>query len=289
MAIWCVRARPTARSSGRKISARISTASRAIGPMPSRCWSTATWWSAPPAAIRPRSSALNKTDGSVVWQCAVPGGDPAGYASIVIGDVGGVRQYIQFLGKGLVGIDAKSGKFLWRYDKTSNGSMNAPTPIFSNSSVSAPRPARGLPREACRRGRQDHAHRSLSLAKLQNHHGGLVLVGDNIYGTASRLMCVDFATGKVQWKTVRSARVRSPPLMAASMCEARTARWPSWTPVRPPIRKPANHSRWEQLEELLAPSRDRQRPPAARDQGTLNSYDVKAAAGAKSSAKVQSK
>jgi outer membrane protein assembly factor BamB len=39
------------------------------------------------------------------------------------------------------------------------------------------------------------------LAKLQTHHGGLVLVGDSVYGTSSAaLMCVDFATGKLQWE-----------------------------------------------------------------------------------------
>ena len=132
--------------------------------------------------------ALNKTDGGVVWQCAVPGGDPAGYASIVIGDVGGVRQYIQFLGKGLVGIDAKSGKFLWRYDKTSNGSMNAATPIFSNSSVfsASTRKGAGLAKLAAE-GDKVTPTEVYFLAKLQNHHGGLVLVGDSIYGTASAL------------------------------------------------------------------------------------------------------
>jgi len=30
---------------------------------------------------------------------------------------GGVKQYVQFLQKGIVAVEAKTGKFLWRYDK----------------------------------------------------------------------------------------------------------------------------------------------------------------------------
>ena len=36
------------------------------------------------------------------------------------------RQYVQFLGKGVVGVDAKTGKFLWRYDETGKGAGQHP-------------------------------------------------------------------------------------------------------------------------------------------------------------------
>ncbi len=227
--------------------------------------------------------ALNKADGSVVWQCAVPGGDPAGYASIVIGDVGGVRQYIQFLGKGLVGIDAKSGKFLWRYDKTSNGSMNAPTPIFSNSSVfsASTRKGAGLAKLAAE-GDKITPTEVYSQAKLQNHHGGLVLVGDSIYGTASALMCVDFATGKVQWED-RSVGKGS--IAAAdghlyvrgengqvALVDASPAAYKElgrFTPEGSSSKNCWPHPVIANGHLLL------------RDQGTLSSYDVKATDGAK--------
>ncbi|MBI3838579.1 MAG: PQQ-like beta-propeller repeat protein [Planctomycetia bacterium] len=60
--------------------------------------------------------ALNKKTGDTVWKSAVPGGDEAGYASIIVVNSGGIKQYVQFLQKGLVGVEAKTGKFLWRYD-----------------------------------------------------------------------------------------------------------------------------------------------------------------------------
>ena len=78
--------------------------------------------------------ALNKASGEVVWKAAVPGGDPAGYASaIIVND--GRKQYVQFTGKGIVGVDAKTGQFLWRYDEASKGPANMATPVASGSYV----------------------------------------------------------------------------------------------------------------------------------------------------------
>ena len=57
-------------------------------------------------------AALNKKTGDVIWKSEVPGGDEAGYASIVADEVGGLKQYIQFLQHGVVGVDAKTGTFL---------------------------------------------------------------------------------------------------------------------------------------------------------------------------------
>ena len=59
--------------------------------------------------------ALNKKTGALLWKSAVPGGDPAGYASAIIVQAAGRKQYVQLLSKGLVGVDAKTGQFLWRY------------------------------------------------------------------------------------------------------------------------------------------------------------------------------
>jgi outer membrane protein assembly factor BamB len=73
--------------------------------------------------------ALNKKTGAVIWKSAVPGGDAAAYSSAIVAEPVGRKQYIQFLDKGVVGVDAKTGQFLWRYEKTSTGPANIPTPI----------------------------------------------------------------------------------------------------------------------------------------------------------------
>jgi outer membrane protein assembly factor BamB len=74
--------------------------------------------------------ALNKKTGKLLWKSVVPSGEQAAYASVIAVTIAGSKQYVQFLQKGLVGVDAKSGKFLWRYDKTAQGSpANIPTPV----------------------------------------------------------------------------------------------------------------------------------------------------------------
>jgi glucose dehydrogenase len=80
--------------------------------------------------------ALNKNTGEVLWKCALPEGDEAAYASAIVVEVGGVRQYVQLLQKGLVGVEAKSGKFLWRFDKpVSRYGANIPSPVVSDGIV----------------------------------------------------------------------------------------------------------------------------------------------------------
>jgi outer membrane protein assembly factor BamB len=147
--------------------------------------------------------ALNKTDGKVVWECAIPEGDPAGYASVIVCDVGGIRQYVQFMQKGVVGVEAKTGKFLWRYTNTSDNSlnMNIPTPVFHDSHILTATMVKGAGLiKLARDGDKMTVDEVYFNKKLQNHHGGLVLVGDHIYGTNSgALVCMDFKTGKEMW------------------------------------------------------------------------------------------
>ena len=44
-------------------------------------------------------------------------------------EAAGRRQYVQFLAKGVVGVDAATGRFLWRYDQTGKGPANMATPV----------------------------------------------------------------------------------------------------------------------------------------------------------------
>ena len=146
--------------------------------------------------------ALNKKTGEVVWKSAVPGGDKAAYASIIVVDVGGVKQYVQFVEKGLVGVDAKTGKFLWRYEKTAQGSpANMPTPVARDGFVySATNRGGGGLVKLTTAGDAVKAEEVYFDKKLPTAIGGAVLVGDHLYGVAGNaLMCAEFATGKEKW------------------------------------------------------------------------------------------
>jgi outer membrane protein assembly factor BamB len=148
--------------------------------------------------------ALKKKDGGTVWKSAVPGGDPAAYASPVAVEVGGVRQYVQFLANGLVGVEARTGKFLWRYDKTKDPAANIPTPVFHDGCVfsSTSRNGSGLVRLKAAGGTVSAEQVYFNRLKL-NSIGGVVRVGDYLYGTDARgqLVCVEFKTGKEKWRS----------------------------------------------------------------------------------------
>lgn len=147
--------------------------------------------------------ALNKTTGDVIWKSAVPGGDQAAYSSIIVVTAGALKQYVQFLGKGLVGVDGKTGKFLWRYDKTAQNSMaNIPTAeAYKNYLYSATgQGGCGLIALAVS-GNSVDVHEVYFNKKLPNAIGGAVEVNGFLYGTTKGgLQCVEFTTGKVKWQ-----------------------------------------------------------------------------------------
>jgi outer membrane protein assembly factor BamB/protein-L-isoaspartate O-methyltransferase len=59
--------------------------------------------------------ALDRKSGEIVWKCAFPGGDVAAHSVLVVAEIGGVRQYVNHLGKTMVGVAAADGKLLWTY------------------------------------------------------------------------------------------------------------------------------------------------------------------------------
>ena len=145
--------------------------------------------------------ALKRDSGATIWKCAVPGGDDAAYASPIVVEAGGVKQYVTFLGKGLVGVDAKTGKFLWRYEDTAKGSpANIPSPVAKDGYVysATARGGGGLVKISA--GADGASAEQVYFdKKLPTAIGGAVLVGEQLYGTGSVLICADFATGKVRW------------------------------------------------------------------------------------------
>jgi outer membrane protein assembly factor BamB len=146
--------------------------------------------------------ALNKKTGQLLWKSSVPGGDQAAYASVIVVTVAGVKQYVQFLQKGLVGVDAKSGKFLWRYDKTAEGSpANIPTPVARDGYIysATGRGGGGLIQLKANQNPAE-VEQVYSSPRLPTAIGGAVLLGDYLYGTTSQaLVCAEFKTGEIKW------------------------------------------------------------------------------------------
>ena len=163
--------------------------------------------------------ALDKLTGTAVWKAKLPevgpaGRDGAGFSSVVATEAAGLRQYVQLVGRGVVGIDARDGRFLWGYNAIANETANIPTPVVHNEFVFA---ANGytagsvLLKLVADGGQNDEPRRvkaemvySLSGSQFQNHHGGVVKLGDFLFaghGNNNGLpTCLEFKTGRVIWK-----------------------------------------------------------------------------------------
>ncbi len=148
--------------------------------------------------------ALNKKNGEVAWQASVPGNDHADYSSAIKCEIGGVKQYVQFMGGGVVAVAAADGKFLWRYDRPHNGTANCATPIQQGNLVFAASGygnGGGLAKISVTNG--GFAAQQVYFTKdMKNHHGGMVLVDGYLYGSDNPglLTCIDFKSGKVMWQ-----------------------------------------------------------------------------------------
>jgi outer membrane protein assembly factor BamB len=173
--------------------------------------------------------ALDKRTGRLLWKAPVKDAGGAGYASIVATEVGGIRQYITILGRsgGIVGVDARDGKLLWRYNRMANGTANIPTPIVKDDLVfcstgygAGSALLRLVPSQD---GTVDvNEVYFLEGNKLQNHHGGVVLLGDHIYGghghNAGHPFCLNVKDGSFAWPPERGPGDGSAAVVCADGC-----------------------------------------------------------------------
>jgi outer membrane protein assembly factor BamB len=164
--------------------------------------------------------ALNKSTGEQVWACKLPKfedkvglngkdlKDGAGYASVVISHGGGVKQYVQLVGRGLIGVRASDGELLWQYDQVANGTANIPTAlvdgdyVFTSTGYNTGSALLRLTAQADGGVKAEEVY-WLEATELQNKHGGMVLVDGYIYcghGNGTGLpACIELKTGKIAW------------------------------------------------------------------------------------------
>jgi outer membrane protein assembly factor BamB len=155
-----------------------------------------------PGGPKASLAALNKKTGDVIWTAEVPEGGEAAYASPVIAEAGGVKQYVQFLRNGVAGVAAKDGKFLWLFGREPT-TTNCSTPIVRDGYVFESHAGPGGNGCALLKLTPDApGYQEVYFKKkaLDNHHGGVVLVGDHVYGTTSQVLaCVELKTGEQKW------------------------------------------------------------------------------------------
>lgn len=143
-------------------------------------------------------AALDKMSGKVAWQSR-DFTDAAHYASVVPAEPHGLRQYVQLTEQSIVGIAADSGKTLWK-SPFPGATAVIPTPIYRDTYVYVTAGYQAgcklLQILADQKPKEIYANKT-----MQNHHGGVVLVGDHIYGHSDRggWLCQKFLTGEQVW------------------------------------------------------------------------------------------
>ena len=167
--------------------------------------------------------ALEKDTGKELWKCKAPefngkGKPGAGYGSAVISMGAGVKQYVQMTGRGVIGVRASDGKFLWGYDKSANDVANISTPVvigdhvFSSTAYGAGAGLVKLVKDGADGVKAEEVY-FINPNDLQNHHGGMILLDGYIYcghkQNGGDLVCIDIKTGKFAWGPIKGLGKKS--------------------------------------------------------------------------------
>ncbi len=163
--------------------------------------------------------ALDKQTGEEIWRCPRPDDVGAGHSSIVISNVGGQKVYVQHTGGGPMGISA-DGMLLWDYDRDTPTAF-IPTPVIQGDYVFS---VAGYGRGGALLQQIPGSDGAVSVkeiydpkVELGNKHGGVILIGDYLYGgkeDQAIIYCANMKTGEVKWNE-RGSGVKSASVIGA--------------------------------------------------------------------------
>ena len=154
-----------------------------------------------PGGSRGTVVALNKRNGSPIWQ-SKEWTDNAHYSSIIVENIAGVRQYIQLTDQSLAGVATKDGKVLWKVTRKGPTAV-IPTPLYADSHVYVTSGyGAGCNLFQIAKGSRFTATQVYANKVMANHHGGVVKVGDYVYGYSDGKgwTCQNFKTGAAVWQ-----------------------------------------------------------------------------------------
>ena len=154
--------------------------------------------------------ALNKLTGETLWMTEGLMDNPS-YSSPILIEKSGKMQLISVAEKNILGISPADGKIEWKFDFgiycQENRNNHATTPLYYNNQIFV---SSGYDHKSVMLNLSDNLS-SVSIAwvdsVLDNHLGGVLRVGDYIYGSnwlnnsMGRWVCLNWKSGKVQYDT----------------------------------------------------------------------------------------
>jgi outer membrane protein assembly factor BamB len=150
--------------------------------------------------------ALDRDTGKTVWTCK-GAGDRPGYASAVLVNRRGLRQIITMMGSSAVGVEADTGRLLWRHEFKVAYEATCASPVYHDGHVAIfgtwGRGAALLKLHVD--GDRCTTEEIWRTKELDNEHGGVVLVDGYLYGQADgnhkqrHWACLEMKTGKTMY------------------------------------------------------------------------------------------
>jgi len=163
-----------------------------------------------PTGNRTSVVALDKTDGSLLWEAKSRGGARA-YASPLLIDHNSREMILITSSKDLIAVDPANGKLIWSFDLVKDYTVkgrriSANTPLYHQGSIfiSSGYNDQAIMLELSQDG--SSVKPKWSDATLDSHHGGMVLLDGYIYGSNwinngnGNWVCQNWQTGEVMYE-----------------------------------------------------------------------------------------
>ena len=167
-----------------------------------------------PGGAKGAAAALDKKTGDVLWR-STELTEMATYASPMIAEIDGVRQYVVVTfhkqsaeGGTISGVAARDGKLLWSFPYFQGSSYSViPTPIIKGDEIyitEGEGPDRCRLLKISREGgkfKAKNLYERTATKSMRGYHGGQVLVGGHVYGHTEKQgwVCQNWQTGKQAW------------------------------------------------------------------------------------------
>lgn len=164
-----------------------------------------------PGGTKATMVAFNKKTGKELWTCS-SGRDTSAYCSPALVREGGKNLIVTMTSRHVIGVEPKDGTLLWSVpypgpSKTSRCGAHPNTPVHRDDQVYVTTGYNdgGLAVRLSTDGRR--ARRSWAKVEHDNHHGGVILCGDYLYGSTwknnrdGNWMCIEWEGGKTRYDT----------------------------------------------------------------------------------------
>ncbi len=162
-----------------------------------------------PGGTKASLVALNKRTGETVWTTP-PLNEPTSYASPIIAEQDGLRMIITMYAKGVLGVDASTGKLLFTFRHEQRYDINCTRPIWHDgrlflANAADPKGDGAVMLKLKVENGKVSAEEVWRNKKFDNLHDSVLLLDGFLYGTSysykgGAFMCVDWKTGDIRYE-----------------------------------------------------------------------------------------